>query len=76
MRRRELLALLGGAAVLPLRAQPQTTGPRRLGALTVTASDDAIGRRGSAILVDALAARGPPPRGGGLQSRHRAVSPA
>src|SRR5205814_6745161 len=59
MNRRALLALLGITAALPasvLAQQPNTT--RRLGVLSVTAADDAIGQVRSAILVEALAAHG------------------
>jgi putative ABC transport system substrate-binding protein len=58
MHRRELLALLGGLLAMPLRAAAQPAGPRRLGVLTVTAADDAIGQTRSAALTDALAALG------------------
>ncbi|MBR0842052.1 ABC transporter substrate-binding protein [Bradyrhizobium liaoningense] len=59
MNRRELLALLGTITVLPsstLAQQP--TARRRLGVLSVTAADDAIGQTRSAILVEALAGHG------------------
>jgi putative tryptophan/tyrosine transport system substrate-binding protein len=60
MNRRELLALLGSAAALPFSAQAlaQPVAPRRLGVLTVTAADGAIGQSRSAVLVEALAAQG------------------
>lgn len=59
MNRRECLALLGVIAALPASAlaqQPNAT--RRLGVLSVTAADDAIGQARSTILVEALAAHG------------------
>ena len=59
MNRRELLALLGMTAALPasvLAQQPNAT--RRLGVLSVTAADDAIGQVRSTILAEALAAHG------------------
>ncbi|MGV7216444.1 ABC transporter substrate-binding protein [Bradyrhizobium sp. UFLA05-112] len=60
MKRREVLALLGGAALLPLpaAAQPAPVAMRRLGVLTVTAADDAIAQMRATILVDALATLG------------------
>ncbi|WP_027522249.1 ABC transporter substrate-binding protein [Bradyrhizobium sp. Ec3.3] len=60
MKRREVLALLGCAALLPLPAvaQPAPAGLRRLGVLTVTAADDAIGQMRATILTDALATLG------------------
>jgi putative ABC transport system substrate-binding protein len=58
MHRRGLLALLGGTLALPLRAAAQPDGPRRLGVLTVTAADDAIGQTRSVALTDALVTLG------------------
>ncbi|MGY8636272.1 hypothetical protein RAD15_27740 [Bradyrhizobium sp. 14AA] len=59
MNRRECLALLGTMAALPaaVRAQ-QPNATRRLGVLSVTAADDAIGQTRSTILVEALAGHG------------------
>lgn len=57
MKRRDVLALFGSALALPLSARAQS-GPRRLGVLTVTAADDAIGQTRTAVLLEALAARG------------------
>lgn len=59
MNRRDCLALLGMTAALPasvLAQQPNAT--RRLGVLSVTADDDAVGNERSGILVEALAALG------------------
>lgn len=59
MNRREVLACLGMITALPstvLAQQPNVT--RRLGVLSVTAADDALGQAGSTILVEALAAHG------------------
>ncbi|NUR12706.1 MAG: ABC transporter substrate-binding protein [Bradyrhizobium sp.] len=59
MNRRECLALLGMIAALPapaLAQQPNAT--RRLGVLSVTAADDAIGQTRSTVLVEALAGHG------------------
>ena len=59
MNRRECLALLGMSAALPaptLAQQPNAT--RRLGVLSVTAADDAIGQTRSTVLVEALAGHG------------------
>jgi putative ABC transport system substrate-binding protein len=59
MNRREILALLGTITALPplaLAQQPQAT--RRLGVLSVTAADNAIGYERSGVLVEALAALG------------------
>lgn len=59
MKRRDCLALLGMIVALPdsvLAQQP--SGTRRLGVLSVTAAEDAIGQTRSTILVEALAARG------------------
>lgn len=59
MNRRENLALLGMIVALPaavLAQQPNAT--RRLGVLSVTAAEDAIGQARSTILVEALAAHG------------------
>ena len=60
MKRREVLALLGGTALLPLPAftQPAPAAMRRLGVLTVTAADDAIGQIRATILTEALATLG------------------
>jgi len=58
MNRRELLVLLGGVSALPLPALAQQAGARRLGVLSVTSADDAIGQTRSAALADALAALG------------------
>jgi putative ABC transport system substrate-binding protein len=55
MNRRECLALLGIIAALPASVLAQQP-TRRLGVLSVTAADDAIGQTRSAILVEALAA--------------------
>jgi putative tryptophan/tyrosine transport system substrate-binding protein len=59
MNRREILALLGTIAALPpsaLAQQPQAT--RRLGVLSVTSADNAIGHERNGVLVEALAALG------------------
>lgn len=59
MNRRLCLALLGMIAALPVPAlaqQPNAT--RRLGVLSVTAADDAIGQTRSMVLVEALAGHG------------------
>ncbi|KRP94191.1 ABC transporter substrate-binding protein [Bradyrhizobium yuanmingense] len=59
MNRRRCLALLGMLAALPapaLAQQPNAT--RRLGVLSVTAADDAIGQTRSIALVEALAGQG------------------
>lgn len=59
MNRRRCLALLGMIAALPapaLAQQPNAT--RRLGVLSVTAADDAIGQTRSMVLVEALAGHG------------------
>ncbi|MDA9548917.1 ABC transporter substrate-binding protein [Bradyrhizobium sp. CCBAU 45321] len=59
MNRRRCLALLGMLAALPapaLAQQPNAT--RRLGVLSVTAADDAIGQTRSMALVEALAGQG------------------
>ncbi|MCK1385462.1 ABC transporter substrate-binding protein [Bradyrhizobium sp. 21] len=59
MNRREILALLGITAALPASVvAQQPTATRRLGVLSVTAADDAIGQTRSAILVEALAGHG------------------
>ncbi|MCA1547812.1 ABC transporter substrate-binding protein [Bradyrhizobium sp. BRP19] len=59
MNRRRCLALLGMLAALPapaLAQQPNAT--RRLGVLSVTAADDAIGQTRSMALVEALVGQG------------------
>ncbi|WP_407187194.1 ABC transporter substrate-binding protein [Bradyrhizobium centrosematis] len=59
MNRRRCLALLGMLAALPapaLAQQPNAT--RRLGVLSVTAADDAIGQARSTVLVEALLGHG------------------
>ncbi|MDF0493670.1 ABC transporter substrate-binding protein [Bradyrhizobium yuanmingense] len=59
MNRRRCLALLGMLAALPapaLAQQPNAT--RRLGVLSVTAADDAIGQTRSMALIEALAGQG------------------
>src|SRR3954467_1142229 len=58
MNRREVLALLGVTAALPASVLAQTNARRRLGVLSVTAADDAIGQTRSAVLVEALAGHG------------------
>lgn len=58
MNRREVLALLGVTAALPASVLAQTNATRRLGVLSVTAADDAIGQTRSAVLVEALAGHG------------------
>lgn len=58
MNRREVLGLLGTLATLPSAALAQSAATRRLGVLSVTADDDAVGQTRSAILVEALAAYG------------------
>jgi putative tryptophan/tyrosine transport system substrate-binding protein len=58
MNRREVLGLLGTFAALPSSALAQSNATRRLGVLSVTADDDAVGQTRSAILVEALAAHG------------------
>ncbi|MGY3426847.1 ABC-type uncharacterized transport system substrate-binding protein [Bradyrhizobium sp. F1.13.4] len=58
MNRREVLALLGVTAALPASVLAQTNATRRLGVLSVTAADDAIGQTRSAVLVQALAGHG------------------
>lgn len=59
MNRRENLALLGMIAALPAAVlAQQPSGTRRLGVLSVTAAEDAIGQTRSTILVEALAAQG------------------
>lgn len=57
MNRRECLALLGMIVVLPSSVLAQQPA-RRLGVLSVTAADDAIGQARSTVLVEALAGRG------------------
>ncbi|MFK4491544.1 ABC transporter substrate-binding protein [Bradyrhizobium sp. USDA 336] len=59
MNRRRCLALLGMLAALPapaLAQQPNAT--RRLGVLSVTAADDAIGQTRSMALIEVLAGQG------------------
>ncbi|MDE5441562.1 ABC transporter substrate-binding protein [Bradyrhizobium sp. CSA207] len=58
MNRRDVLGLLGTLATLPSSALAQSAATRRLGVLSVTADDDAVGQTRSAILVEALAAHG------------------
>lgn len=59
MKRRDCLALLGMIAALPAAVlAQQQSGTRRLGVLSVTAAEDAIGQTRSTILVEALAAHG------------------
>ncbi len=59
MNRREILAFLGTITALPLSAMAQQpNAARRLGVLSVTAADDAIGHERSGILVEALASLG------------------
>ncbi|KYK47645.1 ABC transporter substrate-binding protein [Bradyrhizobium liaoningense] len=59
MNRRGCLALLGMIVALPapILGQPPNAA-RRLGVLSVTAADDAIGQARSTILVEALASQG------------------
>src|SRR3954465_11105386 len=58
MNRRGVLALLGVTTALPASVLAQTNATRRLGVLSVTAADDAIGQTRSAVLVEALAGHG------------------
>ncbi|MCK1741098.1 ABC transporter substrate-binding protein [Bradyrhizobium sp. 139] len=59
MNRRGILALLGTIAARPASVLAQQPNPtRRLGVLSVTAADDAIGQARSTILVEALAVQG------------------
>src|SRR3954453_3918106 len=58
MNRREVLALLGVTTMLPASVLAQANATRRLGVLSVTAADDAIGQTRSAVLVEALAGHG------------------
>ncbi|PPQ18775.1 ABC transporter substrate-binding protein [Bradyrhizobium sp. AC87j1] len=59
MNRRECLALLGTVVALPLPAlAQQPNAARRLGVLSVTAADDAIGQTRSMVLIEALAGHG------------------
>lgn len=59
MKRRDCLALLGMIAAVPAAVLAQRPNPtRRLGVLSVTAAEDAIGQTRSTILVEALAAHG------------------
>ncbi|AMA55793.1 ABC transporter substrate-binding protein [Bradyrhizobium sp. CCGE-LA001] len=59
MDRRHCLALLGMIAALPASVQAQQpAATRRLGVLSVTAAEDAIGQARSTILVEALAGLG------------------
>lgn len=57
MNRRECLALLGMIVALPSSVLAQQPA-RRLGVLSVTAADDAIGQARSTVLVEALAGQG------------------
>ena len=58
LRRREAIGLIAGALAMPVAAQAQQPGdrPRRLGVLSVTASDDPIAQVRTAVLKEALAA--------------------
>lgn len=59
LKRRDCLALLGMMAALPAAVlAQQPSGTRRLGVLSVTAAEDAIGLTRSTILLEALAAHG------------------
>lgn len=58
MNRREVLGVVGALAALPSSALAQSNAARRLGVLSVTADDDAVGQTRGAILVEALAAHG------------------
>ncbi|MHC4051761.1 ABC transporter substrate-binding protein [Bradyrhizobium sp. 25ACV] len=59
MNRRECLALLGTVVALPVPVlAQQPNAARRLGVLSVTAADDAIGQTRSMVLVEALARHG------------------
>ncbi|MFK4642763.1 putative ABC transport system substrate-binding protein [Bradyrhizobium ottawaense] len=59
MNRRECLAFLGMIAALPVPVlAQQPNAARRLGVLSVTAADDAIGQTRSMVLVKALAGHG------------------
>jgi putative ABC transport system substrate-binding protein len=55
MRRREFIGLVIGAT-LPLAAGPPREGMRRLGALSVTASDDPVSKARAGVLKESLAA--------------------
>ncbi|NYG43986.1 putative ABC transport system substrate-binding protein [Bradyrhizobium sp. IAR9] len=57
MNRRECLALLGTVVALPSSVLAQQPA-RRLGVLSVTAADDAIGQIRSMVLLEALAGHG------------------
>lgn len=57
MRRREFIGLVIGASLpLAARAEPPREGMRRLGALTVTASDDPVSKGRARVLKESLAA--------------------
>lgn len=57
MRRRKFIGLVIGAALpLAARAEPPREGMRRLGALTVTASDDPVSKERASVLKQSLAA--------------------
>ena len=57
MRRREFIGLVIGASLpLAARAEAPREGMRRLGALSVTASDDPVSRARSRVLKESLAA--------------------
>ena len=57
MRRREFIGLIIGATVpLAVRAEAPREGMRRLGALSVTASDDPVSRARGRVLRESLAA--------------------
>jgi len=59
MNRRECLGLLGTIAALPVPVlAQQPSAVRRLGVLSVTAADDAIGQTRSTVLLEALAGKG------------------
>jgi putative ABC transport system substrate-binding protein len=57
MRRREFVGLVIGATLpISARAEPPREGMRRLGALSVTASDDPVSRARARVLKESLAA--------------------
>jgi putative ABC transport system substrate-binding protein len=63
VKRRDFLGLLGASAAFPLpalgqRSEPEPSGPRRLGVLTVPAANDPLYKPRAAALVDGLAALG------------------